>query len=61
MRIKTDARTKSPGRPQGVITLGQLVARLQDQLPDDAAVVATLQGLVRQGRLRRLAARSPAA
>lgn len=53
MRIKTNAKTKSPGRPQRVTTLGQLVARLQDQLPDDAAVVAALQGLVARGRLRR--------
>ncbi|MCA1990059.1 MAG: hypothetical protein LDL07_13095 [Desulfarculus sp.] len=53
MRIKTNAKTKSPGRPQRVTTLGQLVARLQDHLPDDAAVVAVLQGLVAQGRLRR--------
>ncbi len=58
MRIKTNAKTESPGRPQGVITLGQLVARLQDQLPDDAAVVAALQGLVARGRLRRPALRS---
>ncbi|MCA1906042.1 MAG: hypothetical protein LDL11_05575 [Desulfarculus sp.] len=55
MRIKTNAKTENPGRPQGVTTLGQLVARLQDRLPDDAAVVAALQGLVDQGRLRRLA------
>lgn len=61
MRIKTNAKTVSPGRPPGVITLGQLVARLQDQLPDDAAVVAALEGLVAQGRLRRPLLRSASA
>ncbi|MFH1059059.1 MAG: hypothetical protein V1797_10355 [Pseudomonadota bacterium] len=50
----TALKTQPAGRAETTqTTLAELIARLQDELPGDAAVVAAVTRMMNQGRLRR--------
>lgn len=55
MRKMTNLKNLTAGRSKATETsLAEIIARLQDELPGDAEVVAAVTRLMNQGRLRRV-------